>query len=80
MKQEKKPKKPTQAERVLRWLTEFGSITPADAYRELSIMRLSARIYDLCKDGHEILSTRCKGLNRWKEPVSYCRYSLVDGR
>ena len=37
----------TQNEKVLRHLQEHGSITPLDALKEYSIMRLASRISDL---------------------------------
>lgn len=46
----------TQNEKVLRHLQEFGSITPLDALKEYSIMRLASRISDLKRMGYKITS------------------------
>lgn len=46
-------KKAKQAERVLRFIREHGSVTQRDAVN-IGIYRLSARIYDLKKAGIDI--------------------------
>ena len=46
----------TQNEKVLRHLQEHGSITPLDALKEYSIMRLASRIRDLKRMGIKITS------------------------
>lgn len=66
----------TQNERVLRHLTDYGSITSLEAVKEYGILRLSARIYDLRKQGHEITAVTETAQNRYGEPVTYFRYSL----
>ena len=37
----------TQAQRVLRYMEDNGSITAAEAMEHLGVMRLAARIFDL---------------------------------
>lgn len=44
----------SQREQILKHLNEKGSITPLDALRYYGCLRLSARIYELRKDGHDI--------------------------
>lgn len=39
---------------TLAYLKRHGSITPLEALRELGVMRLGARIYDLREAGHSI--------------------------
>ena len=47
--------KTTQAEAILRHLREHSEgITPLEALNEYGCFRLSARIYDLRQDGHQI--------------------------
>lgn len=41
----------TQKERILKYLNDFGSITPLEAMRDLGVMRLSARIMELNRNG-----------------------------
>ena len=44
----------TQSEKVLEYMQVNGGITSMDAFRDLGITRLSARIWDLRKEGTEI--------------------------
>ena len=66
----------TQSMKVLKYMMDFGSITPIDALKDLAVMRLGARIYDLEKQGFEILHERETGRNRYGEKTSYSRYRL----
>ena len=45
-----------QCQQILNWLKEKGSLTPAEAYQELGIYRLSGRIKDL-RDAHYDIRT-----------------------
>lgn len=65
-----------QNNRVLEYMKTNGSITTMDAFKDLGITRLSARISDLRADGHIIASTRESGLNRFGERTNYVRYVL----
>ena len=69
----------TQTEKVLRYMELFGSITPYDAFNDLAITRLAARISDLANAGVKIKRERESGKNRFGESVSYTRYSLEVG-
>lgn len=69
-------KKLSQKLRILRYLRDFGTITPMDALREFGIMRLAARIYELRKEGFSIQTKRATTLNRYGEEVGYAIYSL----
>ncbi len=66
----------TQAERVLRHLKDYGSITPVEALREYGVMRLGARIWDLKHAGHDIVTEREESRNRYGERTAYARYRL----
>lgn len=44
----------TQTQELLEYLQTYGSITPLEALAKLGIYRLSARIFDLRKEGHNI--------------------------
>lgn len=66
----------TQSMRVLKYMMDFGSITPIEALKDLAVMRLGARIYDLEKQGFEITHDRETAKNRYGENTTYCRYSL----
>ena len=67
----------TQSMKILKYMMDFGSITPIEALKDLGVMRLGARIYDLEKQGFEILHERESGRNRYGEKTSYARYSLA---
>lgn len=67
----------TQCERILRHLQDYGSITQAEAVTEYGCYRLGARIFDLKAQGVPIRSERVTGKNRYDEPVSFSRYSIV---
>ena len=67
-----------QADRIMKYIHEFGSITSLDAFRDLGITRLSARIHELRESGVEFDMSREKAKNRYGENVSYNRYSLKE--
>jgi hypothetical protein len=58
-------------------LQDYGSITQAEAVTEYGCYRLGARIWDLKAQGVPIRSERVTGKNRYDEPVSFSRYSIV---
>ena len=66
----------TQNEKVLRHLKEIGSITSWEAIREYGITRLSAKIYDLRKQGYDIDSERVTAKNRFGESCTFAKYFL----
>lgn len=67
-----------QAEQVLSYLMEHGSITPMDAIENFGIMRLGARIFDLKSCGVPIKTMQETKKNRYGKPVHYARYVLED--
>lgn len=70
--------KPTQEQRILDYIREFGSITQLDALRDLGVMRLASRISSLRKQGHNIISETEPVKNRYGEKCHIKRYSLED--
>ena len=68
----------TQTDRVLRHLREVGPLTAWEAMRDYGIMRLAARMWDLKQDGHTIEVETVHGENRFGEPVTFARYTLVE--
>lgn len=66
----------TQKDRVLKYMQDFGKITPLDAIREFGCLRLSARVFDLKRDGYNIVSETETSKNRYGESVSYASYRL----
>lgn len=70
--------KTKQTERVLRYMQDFGSITPLQALGDLGVMRLGARIWDLKQAGYPITRRMVGSKNRYGESVSYAEYRLED--
>lgn len=66
----------TQCDRILRHLEDFGKITTMEAFEDYGITRLSGRIWDLRKAGHNITSTTTSGVNRYGEITHYTMYRL----
>lgn len=70
--------KKTQADRVLDYIKEFGSITSSEAFKDLGVTRLSARIFELRNKNIDIVSTFFTSKNRYGENCTYARYSLKE--
>lgn len=66
----------TQAQRVLEYMDEFGSITQLEALKDLGVMRLASRISDLKKQGFPIRSEIITVKNRFNEDCYIKQYSL----
>lgn len=71
--------KATQADRVLAYMEDFGSITQLEALNDLGVMRLASRISDLKKLGYPITSNVEAVKNRYGENCYIKRYSLARG-
>lgn len=65
-----------QCKRILKYIEQFGSISDREAVFDLGIGRLASRIYELRKEGYNIISEREKGKNRFGETIYYARYKL----
>ena len=64
----------TQKERIRKYLDDFGSITPMEAMKDLGIMRLGARIWEMIREGEKIVrETECSE-NRYGQITRYARY------
>ena len=69
----------TQCMKIVKYMNDFGSITPVQAMQDLGVMRLAARISDLEAEGWNIEHERESGKNRYGEKVNYARYRLKPG-
>lgn len=67
----------TQTRMLLEWLLKEGSITTYEAFMELGITRLSARIWDLKAEGWTIARECLTGKNRFGKTVKWYRYTLT---
>ena len=68
----------TQAERVMEYISEFGSISSMEAFRDLGITRLAARISDLEDKGICFSRKKEMVVNRYGEKVYFTRYSTGE--
>ena len=68
----------TQKQRIIRHLNDKGAITSREAMNEYGIMRLSSRVCELRDEGYNIRSEFVSSINRYNEPVSFSKYSLVN--
>ncbi len=66
----------TPAKRVLDYLESGNTITTLNAFNELGITRLAARIYELKEEGHDVKSKRIKVTNRYDEQCSVSEYYM----
>lgn len=69
----------SQKQMVLDYIREFGSITPIDAFRDLGVTRLAAKVFELKKDGHDIEKVIETGKNHFGNRTRYARYSFGKG-
>lgn len=66
----------TQANRVLEYLEQGQSITPIDAWKELGITRLAARVHELKRDGYVIDKKLISVTNRYSEKCNVAEYTM----
>lgn len=70
-------KNPTQADDVLAFMRDHGSITHRQAEEFLGCMRLASRICELRKNGNKIKSETVKVKARNGRIAHIARYSLI---
>ena len=70
----------TQREAIIEYITDFGSITPMEAYSDLGITKLATRISEMRRDGMQFKIETVKSKNRYGKPTHYARYSFVEGK
>lgn len=66
-----------QREAVVRYMKKHGSITPAQAYTELGVERLAARISEI-KLEHGVKTEYIMVRNRLGQKIRVARYSLEE--
>lgn len=66
--------------RIIEYMKTHGGITSQDAFRDLGITRLSARIKELRERGYIITTLMIDGENRYGESVRYGRYVLRNDK
>lgn len=68
----------SQKQRIVNYIREFGSISSWEAYSDLGITQLGARIDQVKKEGYEVRTKWESSTNRYGEKVDYKRYYLAD--
>ena len=71
-------RKPTQREKVLDYICQFGCITSWQAYQDLGITQLATRIFELKERGYEFSKTRIYTKNRLGEKTHYDEYRVKE--
>ena len=59
----------SQKDRIINYIRKFGSISSWEAYSDLGITQLGARIDQLKKDGYMFTTEWENGKNRYGEPT-----------
>lgn len=72
-------KRPKQADRIIRYMQDFGSITQMQALQDLGCLRLASRISELRKSGYAINRRMIKVKNRYGESCTVAEYTLAEG-
>lgn len=67
--------RPTQCQRIERYINDFGSITTLEAVNDLGILRLASRISEMRKNGYDIKDEQVAVKNRYGEKCYIKRYS-----
>lgn len=67
-----------QKDRILEYIRNFGSISSFEAYADLGITQLGARIDQLKKEGFKFRTEWESNTNRFGEKTDYKRYYLAD--
>ena len=70
--------KATQKQRIIDYIKQFGSISSWEAYADLGITQLGARIDPLKKDGYEFETEWESKKNRYGENTTYKRYKIAE--
>lgn len=70
--------RPTQCDKILEYIRRFGSITSWQAYADLGITQLGARIWELKDRGYVFTKERVYTKNRLEEKTHYDIYRLVE--
>ena len=66
----------TQSQRVLDYLQQGKKLTCLNAFNELGITQVAARIFELKREGKAILSSRIKVKNRYGEDCIVSEYFM----
>lgn len=68
--------KPTQCDKIIKYIKDFGSITAFEAFTDLGITQLAARVFELKNKGYEFETEFRSVKNRYGETVYFKAYKL----
>lgn len=71
-------KRPTQCARIRKYIEDFGSITTLEAFTELGVVRLGARISEMRSNGIPIIDKTETVKNRYGEKCHIKRYFIKE--
>lgn len=74
---EKKLRRPNQCDRIVDYIKEHGSITAAEAYEHLNILRLAARISEIKDAGHNVSMELVHGKTKDGQPAQWAKYRII---
>lgn len=60
---------------ILNYISDFGSITPMQAFSDLGITKLATRVSELKKDGWTFKREFVCSTNRYGHNVTFAKYS-----
>lgn len=66
-----------QKQRVIDYINKFGSISSWEAYADLGITQLGARIDQLKKEGYNFKTEWESSKNKFGDKTEYKRYYLI---
>ena len=70
----------TQHEAIRKYIEDFGSITPLEAFRDLGVTKLATRISEMRKRGEEFHIEKIPTTTRYGKATHYAKYSKMEVR
>ena len=70
--------RPTQCDRIIAYIKQFGSITTLEAFTDLGVVRLGARISEMRSRGLPIIGKDEAVKNRYGEKCYIKRYYIKE--
>lgn len=67
-----------QTDRIKQYIEKHGSISSLEAFQQLGITRLAARVADMEADGIHFKRVSEETTNRYGDKVRYTRYSFAE--
>ena len=64
----------TQHEAILKYIDDYGSITPMQAFSDLGVTKLATRVSEMKKKGYRFETTEIEATTRYGKKVRYCKY------